>query len=785
MPVIRFLCGGVAALLLAAAAASAQPVSFTVEGDVGPALTAKVAEYGLPRQVDVPAGKTLLEAVVALCGNNPTYLTLVGSERLKAVADAPRVETVPACIQPAAPDVAVVKPGDTLTGLLARSGFKGAESLDHWPSSRDQALATACLRSGFAQTCFPADAMADSAQVPENFKVNWLTAEEPLEGQLGNLAEVALATAKPVPAAAQTTGAAPAAVPVAAAEQANRMAEQADKQTRLLAAAHKELARLGDRSLVAASVEDPDRIAPGMEVTVPLQRASYSTVFLRDLPNKLDAIADLQRVAALESEDRTTLQAEPSDALLVSPTEEGCEDVPAGYRPFDGAELVRQIGLNRRLSQSMPSARRAVLVLDTGLDREIVERGSPFPPAYFKPLQRPRGVAGAPRALGVDSLFGFNFALGSDAVNSPESFPDRWHGLEVAGAVLGGSELEEYRYAFDLPFEVAVGSLIAYHGGEPRIEPNALSSAIDHARGDREISIVNASFMAGRRIDGLENAALLADNVLLVVAAGNEKRDLDDWAVWPARYGGDPANSTGLVAVTVGGHRPDGTIWPRSARSANYVDLLAPACRVPTYTGASRPGGDGQPSLAAVRKAENGTSLAAPIVSMVASILSSYDLKPWEIKQRLVFSSDFDPALAAVAFSSGRLNVRRAIAAPLDVVFVREAGKVRERFLPASFLDNGAIDLCGKSYSPQWIATSRARQSACPSCQSGTASGRAECRARKLAKASAIWRKKNPGKAPVAIRKSFLSGSLHHGEAQSFAPQATQKWESSTATRKG
>ncbi len=712
MPVIRFLCGITAALLLPVAAASAQSLSFTVEGDVGPALTAKVAEYGLPRQVGVPAGKTLLEAVVALCGNNPTYLTLVGSERLKAVADVPRVETVPACIQPAAPDVAVVEPGDTLTKLLARNGFKGAESLDHWPSSQDQALATACVRSGFAGTCFPADAMADSAQVPENFKVNWLTADRPLEGQLSNIAEVALATAKPAlespaettgaaPGAGQTTGAAPAPSPDAspiAAEEAKRIAEQALKQALLLAAAHKELARLGDRSLVAASVGDPDRIAPGMQVTVPLQRASYSTVFLRDLPNKLDAIADLQRVASLESEDRTTLQAEPTDALLVSPADEGCEGVPADYRPFDGAELVSQIGLNRRLRPSIPSERRAVLVLDTGLDQEIVDRGSPFPSAYFKRIQRPSGVAGAPRALGVDGLFGFNFALWSDAVNSPESFADRWHGLEVAGAVLGGSELEDYRYALDLPFEVAVGSLIAYHGGEPRIDPNALSSAIDHARGDREISIVNASFMAGRKIAGLENAALLADNVLLVVAAGNEKRNLDDWAVWPARYGGDPKNSTGLTAVTVGGHRPDGAIWPRSARSATYVDLLAPACRVPTYTGTSRAGADGKPSLAAIRKADNGTSLAAPIVSMVASILSSYGLKPWEIKQRLVFSSDFDPDLADVAFSSGRLNVRRAIAAPLDVVVVRDAD---DRFLRATFLDHGAVDLCGKSYAPE------------------------------------------------------------------------------------
>lgn len=655
--------------------------SLTIEatGDVGPALTAKIAEYGLPRTIAVAPNKTLLEAVVALCGNNPTYLSLIGTERLKATSTSVRNETIPACVRPASPTLDTVRSGDTLTKILSRNGFPEPSGLPSWPSTVQQAITLACAGTS-ADACKSNDGNFDtgrweSGTTHDGFKVNWLAPKQQIDG-LGDRI-VAFQTAKS---------------PIS-----NDL-----RETALIVQSHKEFANLSNRNIVNATIADPNKLLPGMGVFIPLQRPEFSTVFLKDTAAMPSIVADLQHVAAAESTQPPTFTDSP-DTLLVSPLDDGCEGVASDYRPFSGEDIVRQIGLNYRLGKiAPPKARKNVLVLDTGLDEEIVNDATPFPVAYFHRMARPLGPSPTAHGAGDTSIFGYNFATRQDVVQSPEGFSDRWHGLNVIGAILGGVELEDYRYVIDLPVGVAIGSLISFAGGEARIEPNSLSASLDATRVEPgAISVINASFMAGKPIDGLRDAADKVDGVLLVVAAGNEQRDLESWSVWPARYGGDPANGGNLVTVTVGGHRPDGNIWPKSAWSSKYVDLLAPACHVPTYTGKeSAADPSGVRHISAERAVESGTSLSAPIVSMVAAILSSYGLRPFEIKQRLTFASDFDPALADKAFSSGRLNIRRSLAYPLDVALWEDSGKSREDYFPGSFSSSSTVSICGKFYPP-------------------------------------------------------------------------------------
>jgi len=670
-----------AAYCFAAATATpafAQSVTVEATGDIGPALTAKIAEYGLPVIVTVAPNKTLLDAVVALCGNNSTYLSLIGTERLKATATVARAETIPACVRPASPAVDTVRSGDNLTKLLARNGFSEQSGLSSWPVSTQQAITLACAGTDACKT--EDSSRWESATTDTGFEVNWLRSNLRIDGLGDRIASLQEGKA---------AGVEPGKAPVSRDMQ----------ETALVVMSHNEFAKLANRNIVNTTVADPNKLSPGMDILVPFKQPEYSTVYLKDAATLPAVIADLQRVAAESAQPPTFTSS--GDALLVSPLEDGCEGTPPEYRPFSGEDVIRQIGLNYRLGGiSPPKSRKNVLVLDTGLDEDIVKDAVPFPGSYFHRMARPQGVSPVAHGAGDSSVFGFNFATRQDVVQSPEGFSDRWHGLNVVGAILGGAELEDYRYAVDLPVGVAIGSLMSFAGGEARIEPNSLSASLNAIRTEPgSISVINASFMAGRPIDGLRRAADNAEGVLLVVAAGNEPRDLEGWSIWPARYGGDPANSSNLTTITVGGHRPDGSIWPKSAWSSKYVDLLAPACHVPTYTGVESPADQsGLKHISAERAVETGTSLSAPIVSMVATILSSYGLRPYEIKQRMTFASDFDSALIDKTFSSGRLNIRRTLAFPLDVAIWNEHGKKRESYFRDSFSSSLAVSICGKLY---------------------------------------------------------------------------------------
>jgi hypothetical protein len=185
------------------------------------------------------------------------------------------------------------------------------------------------------------------------------------------------------------------------------------------------------------------------------------------------------------------------------------------------------------------------------------------------------------------------------------------------------------------------------------------------------MSLANAENVAAAT-----NAIQLHPSVLFVVAAGNAKigkgRDIDvKPTVYPARYGGRNGNHRDHV-VTVGAVGLEGKPAEFSNYSDQYVDLLAPGCAVETRNDL------GSPIL------DNGTSPATAITSFAAALVSALGLKDdaKAIKNRLLLSTDPDPSLKEESWSSGRLNILKAISLRSDVIALSPSG---DSFQPSDY----------------------------------------------------------------------------------------------------
>jgi hypothetical protein len=134
-----------------------------------------------------------------------------------------------------------------------------------------------------------------------------------------------------------------------------------------------------------------------------------------------------------------------------------------------------------------------------------------------------------------------------------------------------------------------------------------------------------------------------------------------------------PLNEDG-VFVTVGAHDGNGKL----AKFSNWgsaVDVLAPGCLVSSYDLDV----DGMGNAIDIKpKLVTGTSIAAPLVSFVAAVLSSnpqFAANPGFIKSRLQTASDFDYELYESTYSSGVLDIAKAVAFKQDVIETRVAGQ--------------------------------------------------------------------------------------------------------------
>jgi Subtilase family len=200
----------------------------------------------------------------------------------------------------------------------------------------------------------------------------------------------------------------------------------------------------------------------------------------------------------------------------------------------------------RNVRSNPPAKETKVLVLDTGFTPSFF--GTPaFPQAYLEKTRRLAPLSGPVNASGGGYVVGVNLQTSTNDPNPIEGDPNRWHGIGVAGAVLGGHTLESLRRLIPPLVKISVANVVNKVGTTYQIDPSTINRAYRFAQ-DNDIAVINASMTIPSQSQLLDDTITkYGQTVLFVTAAGNDGADLSATAVWPAAYGGDPGNAKGII----------------------------------------------------------------------------------------------------------------------------------------------------------------------------------------------------------------------------------------------
>lgn len=237
-------------------------------------------------------------------------------------------------------------------------------------------------------------------------------------------------------------------------------------------------------------------------------------------------------------------------------------------------------------------------------------------------------------------------------VNMPNPSPEGGHGTHVA-AVIGGAKIPDEGVSGIAP-TVKIMSLRYYSDANPG-SVNLLNSiksfgyALDHGA-----RIVNYSG-GGPEFSESEYIMIrraLADGVLVVAAAGNERQDVDQSAnfYYPASY--RQPNMITVAAVD-----PNGNLMASSNWGAKRVDVAAPGENIFSALPHGRYG------------YMSGTSQATSVVSGIAALILSKhpDLRPEQVRAIIVSTAKKVPALKDRVLAGGIVDACAAMQAADEV----------------------------------------------------------------------------------------------------------------------
>jgi subtilisin family serine protease len=220
----------------------------------------------------------------------------------------------------------------------------------------------------------------------------------------------------------------------------------------------------------------------------------------------------------------------------------------------------------------------------------------------YNPDYNPRSIVGDDPANAKENFYGNNDVAG----------PDPHHGTHVAGIIAAnrGNSLG-IRGIAD---HVIILPIRAVPNGDERDKD--VANAIRYAA-DQGARIINMSF--GKELspdkEAVDEAVRYAQakGALLVHSAGNEGEDLDHHPDYPARTFLDGTESAQWIEVGASFWKGNEEMaCPFSNYSKRLVDLFAPGKEIYSCFPANS------------YKHENGTSMAAPVVSGVAALVWSY-----------------------------------------------------------------------------------------------------------------------------------------------------------------
>lgn len=439
----------------------------------------------------------------------------------------------------------------------------------------------------------------------------------------------------------------------------------------------------GSRWMAAtARIPDAVRTVQVPSTTVPVayrvREGVASDALVSHLRASLGAPATLPSAPSAEPELK--LEAGVDPALGGSPT---CPPGPPSTLaawPYSVSDLATVMDRSVARFVQLGGARDkvgVVAVIDNGIDGIFTPA---FPEEVFliNVLERAHPDDGVDQDGNgfADDVVGTNIYAGGEPVAFPGSpgvptVAAPAHGSMMSSLALGGADYNTWlrQTALVRRVKIRVVSIVRHsveasnHGNIDKyaMPTDSLGKAIDYAARDG-VTILNLSVSTPVQLASVEDALYNRSNLLLVVAAGNERINLDQRSLYPASLSFLDAAYRGRV-VTVASHNRQECLSAFSGRGRETVDLAAPGEAIVAT------------ELGGVQAIGEGTSQATALVSFVAGLLRSIGIdQARSIKDRLIASVDLDPAFVGLIRSEGRLDVAKALDIYEDVLELKSGG---------------------------------------------------------------------------------------------------------------
>lgn len=437
-------------------------------------------------------------------------------------------------------------------------------------------------------------------------------------------------------------------------------------------------------------------IAPGDRLAIPYRTAAVDLgVPAEDRAQFIEQLRAISLTMRDSAAVRVIAPEPPRFVLgLTSGSRNGCAPEEA-TSPFEIDALREALAFAKARIEADGNASRPetaeVAIVDNGFfgaDPDRRFEGSAFQQTFF----RDEG----------DSVIGQVINVGGkiEPLNDPHLIPltpQSGHGTHVAGLVLGGPAFRPYWDEVSPDRGWARLTIINVGRGMATLVDGSVEGLFSPLSRDFDIVNMSVAYDARTNADlSGEFAEIFNTRVqtLFIVAAGNQSSPASEAGAVPAMLGG-PA---GRNVISVAAHRRDGSLAPFSNYSGEGIDLAAPGCGLQSWLGNTL-----------AETPLDGTSQAAPLVTFAASLLKWLrpDLKPWELKARLIASGELivdggapgtQPTREGESTADGlayrvKLNIPRALFLTEDYVRVSgaDAGEYLGDVMNVSLRCNGTL----------------------------------------------------------------------------------------------